>query len=221
MSVCKHCHKEFDTADKPKGWMANHSRWCTENPKRKSYGSSAIEAMNAARIKNGNLNQYVKAKNLGISINVSEETKAKISKASKGRTKSEEERKTLSALRKKWLKENPDKHPWKRNDKFKSKPCEHLKEALLKHGISFEEELQPLKDRAFSIDIAIPDKMIALEINGNQHYSDPKSGVLNTYYEERHSLIAEAGWHIHEIHYAKVYDAEFVNKLIALIVKRI
>lgn len=37
MSKCKHCNIEFDIVDKPKGWMANHSRWCKENPKRKDY----------------------------------------------------------------------------------------------------------------------------------------------------------------------------------------
>ena len=28
-----------------------------------------------------------------------------------------------------------------------------------------------VKDRNFSIDIALPDKMVAIEINGNQHYN--------------------------------------------------
>ena len=34
---CKWCEKSFDLSDKPKGFMANHSRWCDENPKRKEY----------------------------------------------------------------------------------------------------------------------------------------------------------------------------------------
>jgi len=34
---CKHCKQNFEISDKPKGWMANHSRWCNENPKRKIY----------------------------------------------------------------------------------------------------------------------------------------------------------------------------------------
>lgn len=34
---CKHCLKYFDTDEKPKGWMANHSRWCNKNPKRIEY----------------------------------------------------------------------------------------------------------------------------------------------------------------------------------------
>lgn len=38
--VCKHCELHFEVDDKPKGWMANHSRWCKSNPKRTSYTNS-------------------------------------------------------------------------------------------------------------------------------------------------------------------------------------
>lgn len=222
MSICKHCHKEFDIYDKPKGWMANHSRWCTENPKRIDYvnnSANAINAMNQARVDNGNLNQYVKARKLGIPVIISSETREKLSISSKGRVKSKEEREKLSVARKKWLQENPDKHPWKRIDKFKSAPCEHLKKILTSYGITFEEEYQPLVDRAFAIDIAIKSKMIAIEVNGNQHYSDPKTGILTNYYKDRHDLITNEGWKIYEIHYAKVYDKSFVDNLIALILQ--
>lgn len=37
IKICKHCNSEFNIADKPKGWMANHSRWCESNPKRIQY----------------------------------------------------------------------------------------------------------------------------------------------------------------------------------------
>lgn len=35
--ICKHCKQSFNISDKPKGWMANHSRWCDYNPKRSDY----------------------------------------------------------------------------------------------------------------------------------------------------------------------------------------
>lgn len=31
---CKHCAAEFDLTNTPSGWMANHTRWCMENPRR-------------------------------------------------------------------------------------------------------------------------------------------------------------------------------------------
>jgi hypothetical protein len=56
---CKHCNNEFDISDKPKGWMANHTRWCDKNPKRKDY-SNDMAKVRASRV-NFN-NQYTKAK---------------------------------------------------------------------------------------------------------------------------------------------------------------
>lgn len=41
MSTCKHCGHIFETSDKPKGWMANHSRWCEANPKVNQYINDA------------------------------------------------------------------------------------------------------------------------------------------------------------------------------------
>ena len=50
---------------------------------------------------------------------------------------SDEERNRISIGRSKFLKENPDKHPWKNNNKFKSVPCERFKKMLLEKNILF------------------------------------------------------------------------------------
>jgi hypothetical protein len=34
---CKWCNEFFEITDKPKGWMANHTRWCDNNPKKNFY----------------------------------------------------------------------------------------------------------------------------------------------------------------------------------------
>ena len=60
MFICKHCKKEFkelSTANK-----ANHSRWCTANPKRQLYVVRLKDARE--NIKNPR-NQFVKAKDEG------------------------------------------------------------------------------------------------------------------------------------------------------------
>jgi transposase len=129
---------------------------------------------------------------------------------------SEEKRREISEKRKKWLKDNPDKHPWRNKDKFKSKPCEKVKEFLNSLNIQFVEEYVPSIDgRSFSIDIALPDKMIAIEINGNQHYE--KDGTLKPYYQERHDLLEANGWIVYEIHYSACFSFDkwegFVNVL--------
>lgn len=63
MSVCKHCKEEF--INPAKGFMASHTRWCIENPKREEYilaTADRILEMNAARKKSGITNHFSKAK---------------------------------------------------------------------------------------------------------------------------------------------------------------
>jgi hypothetical protein len=63
-SVCKHCHQSFDVTNEPRGWMANHSRWCSENPRSSGYRNNMtkqIAAMNAKKEETGVTNQYTKA----------------------------------------------------------------------------------------------------------------------------------------------------------------
>jgi hypothetical protein len=72
ISICKHCKKEFNILEKPSGWMANHSRWCEYNPKRKNYNNkNAILAMNSKRKESGLTNQYTKAKLKGTNVPIS------------------------------------------------------------------------------------------------------------------------------------------------------
>lgn len=129
---------------------------------------------------------------------VTPETKAKISKA-----------------RKEFLKNNPDKHNWKYHNKFKSVPCEHLKDYLRLNNISFLEEYSVSQERFYSVDIAFPHKMIAIEVNGRQHYND--SNQLKPYYQERHDYIKGLGWTIIELYYAKVFQKKFKENLLNLL----
>ena len=122
-------------------------------------------------------------------------------------------REKISRSRKKYLSENPEKHPWKRSTKFKSEPCERVKEFLRSRDIVFVEEWQPLDDRFYSIDIAFPDIKYGIEINGNQHYE--RDGTLRPYYQERHDRIVQAGWTLLELHYTSCYNLELIEKLLA------
>lgn len=90
MSKCKHCKQEFEVLDKPKGWMANHSRWCDDNPKRKNYSDNLVKARAAITVQH---NQFTKAKSEG------REIESKLAGRSnlhwKGRTHSEETKQVL------------------------------------------------------------------------------------------------------------------------------
>lgn len=129
---------------------------------------------------------------------------------------SEEQKLEISKRRKIWLSDNPDKHPWRNKDKFQSIPCQNVKDYMMKMNIPFVEEYNPnIADRFFSIDIAMPDKKIAIEINGNQHYN--RDGSLKSYYQERHNLLELNGWNVYEIHYSACFNlskwCEFFDKI--------
>ncbi len=121
----------------------------------------------------------------------------------------------MSEKRKEWLKANPDKHVWKRHSKFKSVPCEKVKQFILDNGIRFLPEFTPLTDRAFAVDIAFPEKMVCVEVNGNQHYD--ASGKLKPYYQEKHDLLTATGWKVVEIHYSLCYNTEYISNLVSTI----
>lgn len=121
-------------------------------------------------------------------------------------------RKKIGQARKKFLREHPEKHNWKSTSKFTSPPCERLKEYIRARGIEFEPEFTPLKERFYSIDISFPEKMIALEVNGHQHYNNDKT--LKPYYQEKHDLITAAGWTVIEVYFRMVYKDDYVKTLI-------
>lgn len=121
---------------------------------------------------------------------------------------SEEARRRISEGRKKFLKENPDKHPWKYKSKFVSKPCEDFKDFLKTHNYKFEEEASVVPNRNYSVDICFPDLMLIFEINGNQHY-DMKTMELKSYYQERHNAMESLGWTVIEIPFNQAYNKDF------------
>lgn len=129
---------------------------------------------------------------------------------------SQESKLKMSQRRKEILAKNPEKHPWKSKDKFKSKPCEQAKSFLKELNVHFIEEFNPeIEGRFFSIDIAMPDKMIAIEINGQQHYNS--DGSLKDYYQERHNLLTNNGWKVFEVHYSACFKLEKWQEFTSLI----
>lgn len=133
-------------------------------------------------------------------------------------THSDDTKNKISKKRKDYLLNNPDEHPWRKNSKFISKPCEELKVFLRNNNIEFVEEFRCLDNYNYSIDIAFPDKKLGLEINGNQHYD--RDGKLKDYYLKRQELINNDNWHLIQIHYPLCYNTDYRNELIDIILNR-
>lgn len=132
---------------------------------------------------------------------------------------SDETKEKISKSRKKWLSEHKEQHVWKRNTKFKSVPCENVKQFLIDNNINFVPEYTPFEDVNYCIDIAFPHEKIGIEINGNQHYD--KNGNLTQYYQQRHNLFIERGWELYEVYYTKCFDRNnsFFKSLLNLNIK--
>lgn len=206
---CKKCNKEIIGRA-----AGNHKRWCT-GP---GYIKGTREVLKQKTCLNcnqvfefkGRANPTQKQLNAERSFCSGKCQSTHVAKSSNWRKK-------ISESRKKWLKNNPEKHPWKKKNKHTSVPCENLKQYFRDNNISFVAEHQPLDDRYFSIDIAFPNEKIGIEVNGNQHYNRDKT--LKKYYKDRNDLIESSGWKIHNIHYSHCFSDENMEKILLHIKK--
>jgi very-short-patch-repair endonuclease len=197
---------------------ANHVRWCIDNPKHDEYIDNLNIHLDNARRTVISTPEEVKRRALLVSQRHKEGRyeqahKDRIGKTGKKHTPETKAR--LSNIRKEWLKNNPDKHPWKRPGKNISKPCEDFKQLLTNNEYEYTSEFQPLQTRYFSIDIVFPQYKVGIEINGNQHYN--RDGTLKTYYQNRHDLIVTDGWVLFELPYYEVYSQDSVDIMMCLL----
>lgn len=120
-----------------------------------------------------------------------------------GRPLTEETKQKLSIARKKYLKENPDKVPYKLNhySKGQSYPEKYFEKWLINEGIDFVPEKQI---SIYSIDFFIG--TIALEIDGEQHYVDERIVKSNFYRDEYLKSIGIETIRIRWSHYQKLSD---------------
>lgn len=136
-------------------------------------------------------NQYTKAKELGLpKPELSEETRKKIGDANKSRCISDETRKKISEARIKFLRENPDKVPYKLNhySKGRSYAEDYWKTVLDSNDMEYIEQYQ---FDSYTLDFAFPDKKIDLEIDGDQHYLDERIVASD---KRRNAYLSEHGW---------------------------
>jgi very-short-patch-repair endonuclease len=207
MGICKYCKDEFENK-----FMGGHVKWCLLNPKRTKYLDD-LEKLHA-NFSISDTNRLERNRKIKKLHEDGAYSHLKEIKSFKGKHHSEESKKQISLSRKKWISENKEKFNWNIN-KNKSIPCELFKEKLKEMNVKFIEEYSPFTEHFYSIDIALPDKMIAIEINGNQHYN--LNGTLQEYYQHRHNFIISKGWNVYEIHFSKVYSDdidELINNIL-------
>lgn len=206
MFICQYCEREAKT----KKSNVQHEIRCKENPDgvqvKPSYGMLGKKGKN----------QWIKAKELGTEYKLSEETRKKMSASSSGRKHSEETKKRLSKHRIEFLKENPDMVPYKLNhySKGPSYPEIYWKGILDAHNVDYVEEYQI---SSYSLDFALVDKKIDLEIDGEQHYLDQRIVESDI---RRTEFLENEGWTIIRIRWSEYQKLDrrkkeiFVRKII-------
>lgn len=109
MLKCEHCSRECKNDNS----LRNHQRLCRLNPHRQEIKSNFT--LYNEKVRNGlakkSSNQFQKAREMGLDPpTVSESTRAKLSKASKGRKYTQEHRQKLSKIMKRVVANNPESY---------------------------------------------------------------------------------------------------------------
>jgi hypothetical protein len=159
-------------------------------------------------------NLIISAKKLGLFISRSKSESISISLRKTPRKHSEETKKKLSEIRKKYLAENPDKVPYKLNHSSKeSYPEKYFTEVFGNEGI---EVVKSFNIGIYELDFCILDKKIDIEIDGSQHYYDEKIVESD---KRRNKFLEDNGWDIIRINwsdYQKLgfeYKKEYISNL--------
>jgi len=174
-----------------------------------------LVAMAAKKDKGTNRNQYTKAKELGLAV-PNNPWKGKVG-ARKGKKHSEETKKKISEHRIKFLRENPDKVPYKLNhySKGRSYAEEYWKVILDTNNLSYKEQYQI---GPYQLDFAFPNLKIDLEIDGDQHHLDKRVVESD---KRRNLYLEDLGWTIIRVkwsEYQKLEDKKsYVNSLVKLL----
>jgi len=151
-----------------------------------------------------------KKKGLFISRSISEASK--LSNKLYPKKLSEETKNKISITRKKYLMENPDKVPYLLNHSSKgpSYPEKYFDEVF---NCEFEYE-KYLQVGIYHIDFAVIDKMIAIEVDGEQHYLDRKIVESD---KRKNKYLIENGWDIIRIRWSDYQKMNRTEKEIYII----
>lgn len=227
---CKYCDKEFESKQK----LGGHTTYCDKNPnKDNNMLSLNIVRSHIDYYRNTHLTCYCQYCNKEIgnkgcltlhekrciynpNYELTEKQKEKLNNKGKKKVLTQEHKDKIRESLNKWRQNNKDK--FLQYSRKKSVCQENFKEYLKSKNIDFIEEYCPYpEERLYSLDIAFPDKKIAIEINGSQHYNI--DGTLNDYTKEKEQFFVNHGWKIYQIYYKQCYGIikdELFNDILSL-----
>lgn len=184
MLKCSHCGQEKMS----KRSRAAHELRCPSNPNRIV------------------MNQYIK----GTGYSVSDEARAKMSAKATGRKHTDATRQKLSIIRKTYIDEHPDQVPYLLNHSSKiSYPEQYFRECFASmNDVTVEHRVG-----RYSLDFANVGEKLYLEIDGEQHYSDPRIVEHDIRRTESLELLGWRGIRVRWSEYQQLTDTERKNKI--------
>lgn len=133
----------------------------------------------------------------------------KLSRKKNKQVHSQETKDKISRARKEYLKNNPDKVPYLLNHSRKeSYPEKYFTELFKKENIDV---VKYYRVGLYELDFCIPDKLIDIEIDGNQHYYDKKIIESDI---RRNKILEENGWDIIRINWSEYQKLNLDDKKI-------
>lgn len=184
---CKYCGKECKNANS----LRNHERLCKHNPDGQE---SPFIKFNKSREHAWN---YGLTKETDSRVAKQADSLSKSTKGKHGHKHNEATKEKISKARKKYLSENPDKVPYLVNHSSKiSYPEQYFTDLFEVENIDLKYHLQVSK---YQLDFYNKEKMIDLEIDGEQHYTDKRIYQSD---RERDQFLTSAGWTIKRIRWA-------------------
>lgn len=206
MIKCEFCNKKYNSK-RDRDSLRNlnkHIKHCLLNPNKVNYKCKYCEYEDD--------NYYRLGSHVIDCISNPKYYEIKLSKIENGkisRPHSQETKDKLSHIRKKYLLENPDKVPYLLNHSSKeSYPEKYFTELFEKENINV---VKHYRIGLYQLDFCILDKKIDIEIDGNQHYTDPKiveSDIKRTYYLESN------GWDVIRINWSEYSKMSFDDRSI-------
>lgn len=182
---CKFCGKQC----KNKNSLRNHERMCPQNPDktyRNKFNTLGCPSWNTG------LTKETDSRLLKASVTLSNNTKG-----IKRNPLSEQHKLNISAGMRKFLKDNPDKVPYKLNhSSTMSYPEQYFSKLFKNESFNF---IYHYHIGMYELDFADIDKQVDIEIDGEQHYTDKRivdSDIRRTEYLEN------LGWKIYRIRWS-------------------
>lgn len=172
--ICRYCGKECKNANS----LRNHERLCKSNPNHQisnfvAYNKQCTDSVRTIWNKGLTKETDKRLKRRGEKLH-ERFIRGELVPHNLGKHHTEAEKRHLSEVRKAYLKEHPEKVPYKLNHHSKQSYPERYFEIIFNNDDILKQFEKEFPVGLYSLDFAIPNIKFYVEIDGEQHYLDKR-----------------------------------------------